>query len=121
MEAQIQALLGRVDGLEAENTALKALHTAPDAAASDIDDVDGDIVVGDAAQVAVDPTTNTLIVSAGAGETVRIAPVLKVGRFENVEETLTRHAAESDLCTERAAVVEAELVALRQAVADLEE
>jgi len=58
--------------------------------------------------------------TAGAGETVRIAPVLKVGRFENVEDTLSRHIADQDSCTATTAVLEAELAALQQQVVGLE-
>jgi hypothetical protein len=61
MEAQIQALIGKVTALEADNTDLHSLHATPDAAASTVEE--GDEIAGDAARVFVDPTTNTLHVS----------------------------------------------------------
>jgi hypothetical protein len=43
----------------------------------------------------------------------------KTGQFVNVEETLLEHAANDALCNERAAMLEAEVMALRQAIVNL--
>lgn len=116
MEAQIQALLARVTILETENSKLSALHSTPGAAASD---ADSDDVAGDAAQVVVDPTTNSLRVSAAAGAAVQVAPVLKLGNFPNMEHTLVGHALAAERCSDRNYLLEKELILLQEEVATL--
>jgi hypothetical protein len=120
MEAQIQTVLARVADLEAENAALRSFHATPDAAAaSDSVGVAGG--AGDTAKVAVDSTTRNLMVSAATGATVQVGPILQVGKFTNVEQTLARHAANQAHCTAKLALLEATLVALNQQVATLTE
>jgi hypothetical protein len=117
MEAQIQALIARVANIEVENAALQAMHATPDAAASDDNEEDG--VAGNAAQVAVDPITHTLMVSAAAGATVRVAPVLKLGKYDDVENTLVRHATKNVEMVEQAAALQVQLALLKEVVAAL--
>jgi hypothetical protein len=118
METQIQALLARVGDLEAESKALQTFHATHDAEASG-DGVEKDEFAGNSAQVRVDPNTDTLLVSAAKGQTVRVAPVLQLGKYTDVEQTLNRHIAGQAYCTAKLESLEAEMAALARRVNSL--
>ena len=67
----------------------------------------------------VDPNTDTLLVSAAKGQTVRVAPVLQLGKYTDVEQTLNRHIAGQAYCTAKLESLEAEIVALARRVNSL--
>jgi hypothetical protein len=118
MFSQIQALVARIGSLEAENKALHTFHADPNDATTEAAASPTDDVAGDAAKVGVDPITNTLIVSAAKGYTVEVPSKLRVGKYHNVEQTLSRHIADQARCSARIEVLEADLIVLAQTLSE---
>lgn len=116
MEGQIEGLTRRINALEAENKAMQTLLATPDAAASDIPEVDGTLA-GDTAGIKT--KNGGLILSAAQGKTLQLAPVVHIGKFRNVEQTLSRHASDQVLCLSKVAFLEEELATLKKRVAAL--
>lgn len=114
MESQIEALIGRINTLEAENKAMQTLLATPDAAAANSSGVDGIIAETTAG---IKTRNGTLILSAANGKALQLASVVHIGKFHNVEQTLARHASDQVFCLTKVAFLEEELAALKKRVA----
>jgi hypothetical protein len=88
MEAQIGELASKVTTLEEDSRALQTYHTNPDPESGGSDAGADDAVARDGAHVEVSHVDGSLVVSAGKGNVVHVAPVLRLGKFANVEHTL---------------------------------
>ena len=102
----VKALEGKIAAVQAKMDASNAGGVVDEG--SNVNDVDLNV-----AKIEVDAATNDLVLSAGADNTVRVAPVLRLGKFIDVEGSLNR-------CIVDQAGDAAKIEYLEQAVAELQ-